>query len=184
MSLLALDARWRRFHDESRVGPNGQPLNGIFDIGFDNPDVWPHGPMQDGDVLVGEDRLSADLCKLGEDRFVCATLSFPVRGADESVTLAVWAAVPSEVFYDYIDYATGARDAFPSSDALLMNVLPGFDDVEAVCDLTEGAEGERPILIAQDGPLKSAQEDGISFDELLDLYAGCGQDVRPFLMSD
>ncbi len=186
MSLLALDARWRRFNDNTRIGPGGQPFSGIFDIGFDHPDSWPHGAPRDAgqaELQVGDDKLSADLCKLGDDRFVCAMLSLPVRGADESVNLAVWALVPNEAFYAYIDFATGETEAFPTCEALLVNALPGFDG-ETTCTLTEGAKGERPILIAQDGPLKVAQEGGISFDDLLDLYAGCGQDIRPHLMAD
>ncbi|MCH2093489.1 MAG: DUF2199 domain-containing protein [Rhodobacteraceae bacterium] len=186
MTLLTLDARWRRFHDETRIGPDGQPFSGIFDIGFDHPDSWRHGPLRGAgtsELQIGEDKLSADLCKLGEDRFVCAMLHLPVRGADESVALAVWVQIPSEAFYAYIDFATGTAPDFPTCESLLVNALPGFGG-DVPCTLNEGAEGERPILIAQDGPLKAAQEDGISFDDLLDLYAGCGQDVRPHLMAD
>ena len=48
MNLLDLDARWRRFNDANRACPCcGQTFSGIFDIGFDHPDCWPHGALRD-----------------------------------------------------------------------------------------------------------------------------------------
>ena len=41
----------------------------------------------------------------------------------------------------------------------------------------------RPILRIEDEahPYFGRQRDGISFDELLDIYAACGTDIRPHL---
>ncbi|MEC3861685.1 DUF2199 domain-containing protein [Mesobacterium sp. TK19101] len=185
MNLLPLDARWRRFNDETRTCPCcGRSFNGIFDIGLDHPDCWPHGDRQatGRDILdAGEDRLSADLCRWEQHRFICCVLPLPIRGSDEVFHFAVWASVTPENFYRYIDFCNGDA-GFDGCFAWLMNDLPGFETEEPIaCDLTPGTVAERPTLTAHDGPLAKAQHVGISFDDLLDIYAACGQDIRPHL---
>lgn len=134
---------------------------------------------------MGEDRLSPDLCRLGEDRFLCAILSLPVRGADEAVHFALWAAVTPELFYGYLDAATEGSTEFAGGHGWLMNDLPGFESDEPLaCTLKPGAPGERPRISLTDGPLATLQRDGISFDALLDLYAALGDDIRPHLAAD
>ncbi|GAA6162737.1 hypothetical protein NBRC116590_04410 [Pelagimonas sp. KU-00592-HH] len=189
MNLLALDARWRRLHDETRVCPqSGRRFNGIFDIGYDHPDSWPHGDLAEAgapDLQVGEDRLSSDLCRIDEDRFLKCVLPLPIRGSDEVFFFGPWASVPPDTFYAYIDEATGAADGFEGGEAWLMNDLPGFESEDPIaCALQPGDAGQRPVLIALSGPLAEAQENGISFDQLLDIYAASGDDIRPFLMAD
>lgn len=189
MSLLNLDARWRRFNDENRACPCcGQRFSGIFDIGFDHPDCWLHGALRDSgqdELQVGEDKLGTDLCRFQEHRFIRGVIQLPVRGSDESFGYGVWASVKPENFYRYIDDATGEDPGFDGCFAWLMNALPGFDFTEPVaCDLRPGGDGMRPTLHAQDGPLAAAQETGISFDDLLDIYAATGNDIRPHLMED
>lgn len=185
MNLLDLDARWRRFNDEDRECPCcGQHFNGIFDIGFGHPDIWPHAslaPGQDEEVQVGEDKLGTDLCRLGEDRFIRCLLPLPIQGSDEVFNFGVWASVKPENFYLYIDACFGEAE-FDGCFAWLMNSLPGLAHEEFVaCDLRPGPEGERPRLYAHDGPVQAAQENGISFDHLLDIYAASGTDIRPHL---
>ena len=62
---LASDPRWQRFNDTSRPCPCcGRVFSGIYDLGCDHPDPWPHGYLSESgqDVLsVGTDTLSADL---------------------------------------------------------------------------------------------------------------------------
>jgi len=184
--LLALDSRWRRFNDPDYVcSQSGKSFSGVFDIGYDAPDSWPHAIPRDAgtaEVAVGDDKLSADLCRLEDTRFVHCILPLPIKGSDEVFNFGPWAAVESETFYAYIDHATGAAASFAGGAGFLMNNLPGFesDDVTA-CDLRAGPDGQRPQLFARQGPLARAQTDGISFDELLDIYAATGTDVRPHL---
>ncbi|MGR3803540.1 DUF2199 domain-containing protein [Marinibacterium profundimaris] len=184
MNLLDLDARWRRFHDEDRACPCcGRHFNGVFDLGFDHPDAWPFGPLPEGEAEVqfGEDKLGTDLCRLGEVRFIRCILPLPIQGSDEVFNFGTWAAVAPGDFYAYIDACFG-EGRFDGCAALLMNALPGFDtEGDTPCTLLPGPEGERPRLMAQEGPLMAAQEDGISFDHLLDIYAASGSDIRPHL---
>ncbi len=186
MSLLALDARWRRLHDENRRCPCcAKQFNGIFDIGYDHPDSWPHASLSDSPcdtVQVGQDKLSADLCRHAEHRFILCVLPLPVRGSDEVFNFGPWASVHPDTFYAYLEDATGETPGFKGGEAWLMNDLPGFESEEPIaCNLRPGPEGQRPRLCAQEGPLARAQSDGISFDQLLDIYGATGSDIRPHL---
>lgn len=190
MALLDLDARWRRFNDPDREWPgSGKNFSGVFDLGFDHPSTWPHEARgEEAFVKVGEDQLSPDLCRQGEDRFVRVVLSFPIQGADDVFHMTPWARLEPDAFYAYLDTFDG-RDA-PAIDecpAELANILPGFEaDTEEplpVMLIFPGAEA-RPVAMASSGALAKAQEDGISFDQLLDIYAAFGQDIRPYLAQD
>ncbi len=189
MNLLDLDARWKRFNDENRTCPCcDRRFNGVFDIGFDHPDTWPHASLRDAgseEVVVGDDKLGTDLCRHGEYRYIRCVLPLPIRGSDEVFNFGVWGSVHPDSFYAYIDYATGENDGFDGCFAWLMNTLPGFEDEDTVpCNLIPGEDGMRPSLFAQEGALAEAQKNGISFDDLLDIYAASGNDIRPHLSAD
>ena len=190
MNLLDLDARWRRFNDPDRACLCcGMRFSGLFDIGFDEPDAWPYGSLRDSDaeeLAVGEDKLSSDLCRLGEDRFIRCVLTLPLRGSDETFYFGAWAQVDPADFYAYLDASPGDGPAFAGCPGWLANALPGFDVPEALpCDLRPGGDGECPRLYAHgDTPLVTAQAEGVSFDTLLDIYAASGQDIRPHLAQD
>ncbi|PJE29816.1 hypothetical protein SAMN06297129_2781 [Pseudooceanicola antarcticus] len=177
MNLLALDARWRRLQEK---------FGGVFDIGFDMPSAWPHAePTAEApEVSAGEDRLAPELCRLGEARFLHAILPLPIRGSDEVLYLAPWAEVPSESFYAYLDHISDGAP-FTGSPARLANDLPLFPgSLGQEVTLEPGGEGARPLILATDGPLAEAQDEGISLDQLIDLYAAAGQDIRQALAAD
>lgn len=188
MALLNLDARWRRFNDADRTCPCcGQQFNGVFDLGFDHPSAWPHEPRNEAPyVKVGDDQLSPDLCRQGEDRFIRAVISLAIQGSDEVFHMTPWAQVSPEAFYAYLESFEG-RDA-PSIEecpAQLANTLPGFENDPALPVLLHFPNEEaRPSALAQTGALQAAQKKGISFDQLLDIYAAFGQDIRTHLTQD
>jgi hypothetical protein len=187
MSLLALDSRWRRLHDPEWVSPkSGRSFGGLIDIGYDHPDLWPHGDLQESglEILeIGDDKLAADLCRCDGMRFVRAVLALPIRGSEEAVQFAVWAHLADADFYQYLDDASGAQTGFAGCVSWLMNDLPGFETETAfACQLIPGeSAAARPTLTVTEGPLKAAQAEGISFDTLLDIYAETGNDIRPDL---
>lgn len=186
MSLLDLDSRWRRFNNESRACPCcGQSFNGIFDIGYDHPDDWPHAGCHGGDpVEVGEDFLVADLCRLDGRFFIRSVLSLPLRGADDRFSFGPWAEVSEGDFHAYADSFSGSQP-FHGAEGILANALPLFEeDFGAAVDMTEHDPTQRPFLTVHAGPLAEAQESGISFDDLLDIYAASGTDIRPHLNAD
>lgn len=189
MSLLALDARWKRFNDESRACPCcGRQFSGIFDLGFGAPKGWEHGDLPEGEEVLqaGDDFLTADLCKMGEARLVRALVPLPLRGSDEVFHFGAWASLAPEKARAYVA-ASEQNDPslFEGGFAWLANDLPGFESDDPIaCNLWPDPDPRmRPHLKAQSGPLKAAQDNGISFDELLDIYAASGEDIRPHLIA-
>ena len=181
------DPRWRRFNDPARRGPSGQPFNGVFDIGFDHPAPWPHGNRAEAevDVLeVGGDRLDADLCEWGKYRFIRTVLVLPIKGTDQVFAYGPWGSVNPANFDRYVAASEGG-DPFEGCFAWLMNQLPGFEFTDwPACDLIIEDASERPRLYVHDGAheLAQLQEEGITFEQLLDIYAAAGQDIRPHLL--
>lgn len=186
---LAQDPRWQRFNDSSRPCPCcGRTFNGVFDIGYDHPDPWPHGNRaQSGeDVLaVGGDELGTDLCRFGKYRFIRCILPIPIIGSDQRFAFGPWGSVNPDNFDIYVQSHSDPDVTFEGCFAWLMNLLPGLDFKEPLpCNLIPGREGERPMLEVHDGAheLAGLQETGITFDQLLDIYAAAGQDIRPHLL--
>jgi hypothetical protein len=83
-------------------------MGGVMDIGFDHPSAWTHGERGAEPFLkVGNDQLASELCRLSDQRFICATLSLAIRGSDEHVVFALWVKVPDDCFYAYIETFDG-----------------------------------------------------------------------------
>ena len=188
MALLNLDARWRRFNDPDRVCPCcDAQYNGVFDLGFDHPSTWPHEARNDAPyVKVGDDQLSPDLCRQGEDRFIRVVVSLAIQGSDDVFHMTPWAQLSSDAFYAYLASFDG-QDApgIEECPAQLANILPGFESDGPLPVMLHIPDAQpRPTVVAQSGPLQDAQRNGISFDQLLDIYAAFGQDIRPHLTQD
>lgn len=187
MNLLALDSRWRRFNDPDRACPCcGRRFDGIFDIGFDAPDAWPHGPREgEDDLAIGQDRLGPEFCRVDGRHFLRAVLTLPLRGSDEVFAFGPWAEVPEPVFRAYLATIDDPAAPFAPAEGLLANALPGFEDAaDSAVTLTLPDPAQRPLLAASDGQLAEAQAQGMSFDDLLDIYAASGMDIRPHLVAD
>lgn len=186
---LAEDPRWQRFNNSAQPCPCcGRTFDGVFDIGFDHPEGWPHGNRAESgqDVLaVGKDSLSADLCRMGAHRFIRCVLYIPIIGTDQKFAFGPWGAVNAENFDTYVrNELSGTLDQFEGCFAWMMNLLPGFEMNDWLpCNLVMEDLQSRPVLEVHDGAheLAQLQEDGISFDRLLDIYADAGQDIRPHL---
>jgi hypothetical protein len=163
MSLLDLDLRWRRL----------LAMGGPVDIGFEEPSDWPHGARGEMAVLeAGEDRLSADLCRLGERRFLRAIVALEIAGSEGEVAyLAPWAEVPHATFYAYLAHATEGAAVPVAVAGQLANALPDVEE-GALMGLDFATGGARPIghLDAFAAP--------VSFEVLLGLYAALDQDLR------
>ncbi|WP_439104653.1 DUF2199 domain-containing protein [Celeribacter marinus] len=157
-SVLDLDPRWRALMAQG----------GVIDIGFDHPSDWPHDTRGDAAfVKAGDDQLTAELCRLGTDRFVRATVMLPVRGSDEAVGIALWAQVPPDTFYAYLDTFEGGP-APETSVATLANDLPPIATPDAALTLAFGDDNTRPSAAIEGGPTD------ISLDDLIALYEATG----------
>ncbi len=187
---LSEDPRWQRFKNSERPCPCcGRTFSGVFDIGFDHPQPWPHGNRSDsgeGKLVVGEDSLGSDLCRIGPHRFIRCVLHLPIIGADQSFAFGPWGSVKPENYDLYRSHGkAGTLDQFEGCFAWLMNILPGFEfDDWLPCNLVIEDPESRPVLEVHDGSheLARLQEEGITFDRLLDIYAAAGQDIRPHLV--
>ncbi len=182
------DPRWQRFANaDFRCPCCGASYGGIFDIGYDHPDIWTHGNLRDSgqEVLgAGEDLLTYDLCHFDGNFFVRCTLPIPVIGTGESFAYGAWGSVSEATFRQYCetyDDETGFEGGF----SWLSNSLPGWDAGDPLpCNLRPGAAGKRPVLYVQEESghsLAEAQRIGITFDRLLDLYEASGTNVRKHL---
>lgn len=185
------DPRWDKFCDADFKCPCcGKSYGGVFDITFDHPDAWPHENRAESGknaIAVGDDRLGSDLCRLGDDYFARATLRLPIIGTEEVFAYGIWGSLTLESYKNYIsDYNGDKVEGFEGCFTWLCNMLPGWSMKEALpCDLVLGSLGQRPSLWVHDDsghPLFQAQQEGISFDRLLDLYEASGQDVRSHLL--
>ncbi|WP_420567061.1 DUF2199 domain-containing protein [Thalassovita sp.] len=187
MSLLALDARWRRFNDPDRECPCcGRRFSGVYDIAYDHPARWPHPERGDQPfVKAGEDQLAADLCRVGGVRLLRAHAALPIHGAEDMLHLTPWVAVPDEVFFAYLDTTDSADAPLPApAQGLLDNDLPDLAETGTAVTVHFDTREALPRIEASAGPLADALQNGISFDQLLDLYAACGDDIRPHLLRD
>lgn len=187
MSLLAIDARWRRFNDPDRACPCcGRQFSGIYDISYDHPARWPHAERGDQPyVKAGDDQLTADLCRVGETRLLRAVLSLPVQGADEVIHLTPWVAVPEETFYAYLDTSDSNDAPLPAPvPAELDNDLPFLAQTGTALTLYFDTRESLPRISASESTITDALQNGLGFDQLLDLYAACGDDIRPHLLRD
>ncbi|MBS8229084.1 DUF2199 domain-containing protein [Vannielia litorea] len=183
------DARWPRFLDpEYRCPCCGIASPGLIDMAFDHPDVWPHGslgPTGEPIMEVGIDRLTTDLCRVKEAHFVRCILPVPIRGHDGYFCFGPWALLAREHFEDYARSTMEPYPPFEGCEAVLANTLPGANPREPVpCLLTTAELGSRPALFAHGGPIRQAQEQGITLDTLLDIYAAAGTDLRGHLDAD
>lgn len=184
---LALDRRWQRFTDtDYRCPCCGKAVQGVLDVGYDHPDAWPHASYRKngGTVTVGQDRLTADLCWSGNRFYVRGLLALPIRGTDATFAFGPWAEVSSPTFEAYrAVFGTPAEAALGASPAHLANALPGFPDSAGLPLMIRFAGGtDRPqFTVSEPSHLNAAQRDGIGFDDLLDIYATFGHDLRPHL---
>ena len=106
--------------------------------------------------------------------------------ADQVFAFGPWGSVNAQNFDRYVAAElSGTLDQFEGCFSWLMNTLPGFDfDDWLPCNLLIDDPDERPYLEVHDGShdLARLQEEGITFDQLLDIYAAAGQDIRPHLL--
>ncbi|WP_168222966.1 DUF2199 domain-containing protein [Oceanicola sp. D3] len=180
------DPRWANFLDpDYRCPCCGIASPGLIDLGFDHPDVWPHGNRgETGEVLMqhGRDRLTTDLCRLGDSYFIRCILPVPIRGHDGYFCFGPWAMVAREHFEAHSAATLPPFPPFDGCEAVLANALPGTAPRQPTpCMLTTAGPTDRPALFPHAGPLRAAQESGITFDTLLQIYATTGTDLRGHL---
>ncbi|MBT8409886.1 MAG: DUF2199 domain-containing protein [Alphaproteobacteria bacterium] len=190
MTDLSQDPRWRRFNQRGFECPCcGQSFDGVYDVVFDHPDCWPHGNREKSGEKVlaaGEDRLSGDLCQFEEHRFIRCVMPFNILGSDQEFCFGVWGSAAQASFDAYVAaWEADDYSDFEGCFSWLANDLPDMRTPASVpCNLRIEDPQQRPRLYAHDAdnPVSQLQRSGITFDQLLDIYAATGNDIRPHLM--
>lgn len=188
---LDADPRWRRFNDQSYQCPCcNRSFSGIFDIAYDHPDPWRHGTFRDNagaSVQVGADWLGSDLCMIGDDHFVRGTIAIPVQGSPTSFAFGAWASLHKDRFQAYVDaFGSGAESALDPCFGWLSNELPVYGTGTFLKTEVRFQGGTaRPDFMVWDASSALARDQvtGITFDQLLDLYAASGNDIRHHLLN-
>ena len=186
------DLRWKRFNNPDRVDPvSGRQFNGMFPIDFDHPHPWRHISLQvsgEDTLEFGDDRLTPDLCQVGEAFFIRGEIRLPLLGTKEALTYTPWVSVSVDTFKAYLERRNeGAFDDLRSANGWIMNILQGWDMSSWLPGtLNFSAETPRPRIDVHPHhhPLSMAQRNGVNFDQVLDLYAASGHDIRPHLLAD
>jgi hypothetical protein len=153
----------------------------MFDLGADAPDHWgavesvePNNALRlDGDFL------SEDFCVIdGESFLVRCLFEIPVRGFERKFGYGCWSTLSRENFNLYVEgFDDGAcADAGPWF-GWFSNSLRGFEEtLNQPCRVSPRPGRQRPVIGLEDPDhqLARAQDEGITPERLLELYAAYG----------
>lgn len=186
---LSDDTRWRRFNDKNfRCACCGQSFGGIFNIDYDHPDAWPHGEYRNNvgePIKVGHDFLGSDFCWANGDVFIRGLVEIPIVGTEMRFGFGVWSTLhPANAKAYFEVFGTEQELGLGTCFGWLSNDLPVYGTGGFLqTSVNFQGNGKRPLFTVFDEntQLSSDQLTGISFDQLLDIYAACGVDVRPHL---
>lgn len=184
---LADDPRWQRFNDTSyNCRCCGQSFSGVFGLAINTPDVW-NGPPepQPNDILKpNTDALTEDFCIQDEDYFVRCLLPFSIIGSEVYFSFGIWGSLSRDNFHIFAEsFNDGKQSSVGPMFSWMANALPRSYITPTEAELVPQDNHQRPILRITDEahPYFFAQRDGITFDQLLDIYAEHGSDIRPHL---
>jgi hypothetical protein len=184
------DPRWQRLHDREWVCPCcGESHMGLFDIALDRPGACSSDqPVQpNADLGISDNILTEDFCVVdGEHFFVRGVLELPVVGAPGTCFgWGVWSSLSKANFDLYVEtFNDGEQGALGPWFGWFSNSLPGYPETFSLkCQVFPQDDKQRPLveLEATDHPLSLEQQNGITFDRILELYALTGHDMRDAL---
>ena len=154
---------------------------GMFDIASLAPDHWgkaeelePNSALRlDGDFL------SEDFCVIGgEHFFVRCVFDIPVHGMPEKFGYGVWSTLSRENFDRYVEgFDDGKYSDMGPWWGWFGNSLKGFlETINQGCWVHPQLGRQRPVISLddEDHELAIAQQDGVSPERLLELYAEYG----------
>jgi len=183
---LKLDKRWQRLHDSNWTCPScGSQHQGIFDLSCDKPDFWQRNEeiKDNSDVLNFSDILTEDFCKIeNEDFFIRCVLELPIIESNQTFGFGVWSSISKDNFDLYLKtFDEGQQSHLGPWFGWFSNQLQGFPEtINLKCHIYPNDENTRPVIELEptDHPLSIAQQKGITFDELLEIYSENGHDIR------
>jgi hypothetical protein len=173
----AHDPRWEQF------------LKLNEEIGFRYPDDWKGSPKAEPNAHLSnhsDDILAEDFCRSGEWLFVRCILPVPLIGIDHEYNFGVWCTIHSEHFRMYLDvFDTLQHSHLPTIQGWLGNQTHPKSTFPIDGRITFQDDGSRPIYDVDDKThvLYHLQENGMSFDELMEIYDWLGSPMRNQLLN-
>jgi hypothetical protein len=125
-------------------------------------------------------KIGSDLCVLDSEHFfVRAVLYLPIREADDCFCFGVWGTLAQNNFDTYYAEFENRQPEFGPFFSWLCSSLPPYDSWGLASDMIFLPGNRRPViqLHEADHPLVAAQRDGISLEEVKQIYAAWGHDV-------
>ncbi len=185
--FLYKDPRWIKLNKQSVQCSNcDQEHQGVFDLGSYKPDACADIEiLPNKDIHGKSDFLSEDFCIVdGEQFFIRTILPIYIQGTDdEYFCYGTWSSLSAENFKTYIEsFDSGEQSALGPWFSWFSNSLKGFPETFGLkSSLVLQDDGQRPFVVfdtEESHPLVELQEDGMSFDQLLDIYAENEHDIR------
>ncbi|MFY0682462.1 MAG: DUF2199 domain-containing protein [Thalassovita sp.] len=134
-------------------------------------------------MRVGPDLFDANLCRHGDFRFITALIKVPIAGSAAYFSFEVCVSLKVENFDALLRAAAvGGLDAVEPMFCWVSYALPYFDTANALpAEVSRFSHGIRPSVTLDPacGPVALAQNQGQSFDQLLDLYAPAASRCAP-----
>ena len=148
----------------------GEVHFGLPDFAFEAPTYYERVPKAE---RKGRTKISSDLCKVDEHRFIRVVLLVPIIGTGESIGWGVWSSLSKRNFQRYLELwdaedVSGERPYF----GWLSNSLPFYPSTLSLkLDLHLRPAGRRPLaeLHTCDHPLAIDQRNGIAFDRAVEM---------------
>lgn len=154
---------------------------GMFDLGAYAPDHWGKAEAREpnGALRLDGDFLSEDFCVIrGEHFFIRCVLEIPVHGLAEKFGYGCWSTLSRQNFEYYVDrFDTGDYAGAGPWFGWFSNSLRGFEEtLNRPCLVYPQLGRQRPTILLDDPDhdLAKAEEQGISPERLLELYARYG----------
>ncbi|MEO0440967.1 MAG: DUF2199 domain-containing protein [Pseudomonadota bacterium] len=157
---------------------------GMFDLASDRPDQC-HTELEiepNSAIRFEGDFLSEDLCVLGgEDFFVRGVLEIPVRGVAEKFGFGSWSTLSRENFGIYVNGFDNGKYADDGPwFGWFSTWMRGYTEkLPLECMVYPQPDRQRPTFLidSESQTLAMAQQQGISAEKLLAIYAEYGHEV-------
>ena len=156
----------------------------MFDLAAFAPDHWTGAAEYEPNsaLRLDADFLSEDFCVLdGDHFFVRGVLDIPVHGLAEKFGFGVWSTLSRTNFDLYVEnFDAGAYAGVGPWTGWLSNRLYGFEDaINQACWVHPQLSRQRPVitLASCEHDLARAQAEGISPEQVVDLYAAYGHRI-------
>ncbi len=157
----------------------GQSGTTLLSIAYSGPNPFPdpHENQPNAALLSADgDILTEDFCVMDKYRFVRCMIELPLQGRPEHYYIGVWGTLSQTNFDAYVDlFDARETHTLPDMNSWLSNAVPPGTPLPVACLMRPRTDGLRPLLVVEDdGPLMTWQQNGLSPDDLALLLRAYG----------